>query len=111
MKRSTKSKRTNKLKTIKHHNFAGNKYRVVWEKPVDEHGEHGGVELNGLCEEPSAYGRKITIDPNLEQKELLKTAIDESIHASLWALDNEFVDKMSESIGEFLWRMGYRIKE
>jgi len=103
-----KSKRAKALSKIKHHNFAGNKYRIKWEKPVDVYGEHGGVEINGLCEEPSIYGRKITIDPDLPDKELLKTAIDEAIHGCIFALDNDFVDKMSESIGELIWRMGYR---
>lgn len=105
------SKRAKALSKIKHHDFAGNKYRVVWETPVDEYNEHGGAVINGLCEEPSINGRKLTIDPDLTEKELLKTALDEGIHASIWALDNEFVDKMSDSLGEFLWRMGYRLKD
>lgn len=66
------------------------------------------VELTGLCEEPHAPDKTITIDSSIGDKELLKTAIDESIHACCWPLDNDYVDQMSEAMGELLWRMGYR---
>jgi hypothetical protein len=104
-----KSQRAKALSKIKHHNFAGNKYRLKWEKPVDIYNEHGGAEINGLCEDPSTPNRKITIDPDLPEKELLATMIDEGVHASIWQLENDFVDKLSDSLSEFLWRAGFRL--
>ena len=94
------------FRKIQQHTFSGNKYRILWKNP----GKRKGDQLAGLCDPPTINNKTITIDPNLSEKELLKTAVDESIHATCWPLDNEYVDSMSNSIGEFLWRMGYRLK-
>lgn len=94
-----------KFNNIKNHNFAGNRYKIVWHKPDRNR------NFTGLCDAPESHGRTMTIDPNIGELELLKTAIDESIHACIWPLDNDFVDKMSDSIGDLLWKMGFRLNE
>ncbi len=99
-----------KLRSIKRHSFAGNSYNISWVKPsptVDDKGNK--VEVYGLCEEPKTEDKKITISPHLSEEEFLKTCIDEAIHACNWSLDNEAVDDMSESIGSFLYRIGFRL--
>jgi len=103
MKKKANKRAQRDFKNIKKHVFAGNNYNIEWKKPAKE------TKAKGLCESPDTFDKTITINPYLEEKELLKTALDESIHGCLFALDNDFVDDMSESIGEFLWRMGFRI--
>lgn len=101
-----------KLKAIKEHTFAGNKYKIAWEKPTDWKDDQGRpVELTGLCDPPDEPGKTIMIDPDVDELVFLKTIVDEGIHACDFSIDNDYVDRMSETIGEFLWRVGFRLKK
>jgi hypothetical protein len=42
---------------------------------------------------------------------LLKVGVDESIHACLWAIDNNYVYDMSTAIAEFLYKIGFRLEK
>ena len=97
-----KRKKNKFEKSIKSHVFAGNKYKIIWKKRKD---------CYGLCLHPSNKPKRMYICPYLNEKDLIKTAIDEGLHCSIWELDNQCVDLISESIGEFLWRIGFRLKK
>lgn len=114
-KKTTLSKGLNKvakkrLKTIRRHTFAGNNYLIKFKKPEDwDCGEGKKVPVNGLCDEPKAEAKGIIIDPGIDEIDFLKTCIDEGIHACNWTLDNDAVGHMSEALGSFLWRIGFRV--
>lgn len=109
-KKKTCKKQT--LEAIKRHSFCGKRYNITWEKPPKwPDGKGNKFQPTGLCDSPDSLDPTIVIDPQLTEEELLKTAIDEAIHACIWPLDNDFVDEMSESIGSLLWRMGFRLQK
>lgn len=93
---------------INSHTFPEGRYYFLWKRPLQT---TKNMTVMGLCEEPCTPKRTITIDPGVTEFEFLKTCVDESLHASLWALDNTYVDKMSDAIGSFLWRVGFRLKK
>ena len=88
---------------IKSHDFAGNRYKVIWKKP--------GKGAWGMCEDNGAPEKTMYISPSLQEYDFLTTCLDEAIHACNFSLDNEHVDEMSSTIGSFLWRIGFRIYE
>lgn len=96
----SKYKPNKNINKVKSHAFPHGTYRIHWKKPY---------KCNGLCTNPK--DRQIWINPNVDDKELIKIIIDEGIHAGLWALDNDYVDEMSESIGEFLYKIGFRVEK
>lgn len=99
-----------RLDKIKSHTFSGNKYKIAWKQPPKSKDPGGKYSRPlGLCDPPTEPDKTITIDPTQDEKEFLKTIIDEGIHANIWAIDNDIVDGASESIGEFLWRIGFRL--
>lgn len=65
-------------------------------------------KVYGLCDEPSKKGKQITIATGLTEIDELDTLIHEMIHASVWQLDEEIVDRMSTDIARVLFRLGYR---
>lgn len=97
--------------------FKGKKYNIEWKTIPDETVIVGKkkikVKIYGLCDSPkeSEEERKITISPQQSEKDLLITCIDEGIHACNFSIRNDVVNRMSTSIGEFLWKIGFRIKK
>ena len=91
-------------KKIKSHDFAGNRYKVIWKKPIAK-------DTGGLCEDNTAPEKTMHVSPNLKEYDFLSTCLDEAIHASNFSLDNEHVGEMASSIASFLWRIGFRLEE
>lgn len=96
-----------KLKTIKSHTFNEKKYKILWRKPLYRGKKNPPL---GTCDPPHKKNKKITINPKLTQKKLLAVMIDEAFHGCFWPIENDFVDKISDSMSEFLWRAGWRMK-
>lgn len=88
------------INQIKKHNFVQGNYKIIWQKPYG---------CNGECSDPN--DRKIWLNPRVDDKELLKNSIDESIHACLWPIDNDYVYEMSDCIAEFLYKIGFRLEK
>ena len=64
---------------------------------------------DGSCDHPSVKGKKIKVRKSLPQHLELEVIIHELLHAaSFEVLAEEFVDETSESIGQILWRLGWR---
>lgn len=99
-KKPYKTKINKKIKQIKNQYFTQGNYKIIWEKPK------GSV---GLCSGPK--DRRIWIDPSLDDEELLRVAIDESIHACLWPLDNDYVAEMSDAMSSFLYKIGFKLEK
>ena len=97
-------KRKKLRQKIKSHDFAGNRYKVVWKKPLEK-------DTWGLCEGNDAPEKTMHVSPNLKEYDFLSTCLDEAIHACNFSLDNEHVGDMASSIGSFLWRIGFRLEE
>lgn len=91
---------------IRSHKFRDRRYRVKWRKPRDG---KDGVVVNGCCEDPTGGKPSISINPSLSEEEFLAVAIDETLHACFFDLDNLSVDEASEDISNFLWRVGFRL--
>ena len=81
---------------MKTHIFNRKKYRITLAPPLD-----------GLCTASQPVA-EIFLFANLSTKKGLITAIHEGLHASDWDMDEKKVDRISEEIGTFLWRLGYR---
>lgn len=96
-----------KFNKVKEFDFREGPYKIIYKKL--------GKASTGECEQPPfkyfKKSSKMYIDPNLDEKEFLKTVLDEAFHANLWEIDNEIVDQISTNIGEFLWRLGFRLKK
>tara|TARA_Y100000034_G_C6905227_1_gene419804 strand:- start:2697 stop:2975 length:279 start_codon:yes stop_codon:yes gene_type:complete len=85
-----------------YHVFRNKRYKVCFVKKIDDEGNWGE------CDPPEKKGKKIKIKNNLGDKNTLTTALDEAIHACTFDLDNEAVNEMSQSISNFLWKLGYK---
>jgi len=108
MKKKLKAnKKFGDFRDIKAHVFRGKKYKVIWRKPPDDFFDY---DADGSCDDRNATQKEMWINPDVDQKEFLKICIDESFHACLFEVDNEIVDEISESMGEFLWRIGFRLE-
>ena len=83
-------------------------FEIKYRKPHKKH------NANGLTVHPEHFKNKIGkiyLDPTLKEKDFLICVIDELIHSNVWALDNEYVGHMSDSMGSFLWNLGFRLKK
>ena len=83
-------KRKELRKKIKSHDFAGNRYKIIWKKP-----EKGAW---GLSEDNAAPEKTLHVSPNLVEYDFLSTCLDEAIHACNFSLANDHVDDMASSI-------------
>jgi len=73
---------------IKHHDFRLGRYKIDWSEPDKSENAHA------LCSSPYVKNKTIQISPNLDDdKFLLQVLLDESIHASVWELDNDVVEE------------------
>jgi hypothetical protein len=102
------SKRRELKSKIKSHDFVGHRYKIVWKKPS---AQQAGGDAWGLCDDNGAPEKTMHISPSLNEYDFLGTCLDEAIHACNFSLDNQHVDEMASSIGAFLWRIGFRMKE
>jgi hypothetical protein len=85
---------------IKTHTFNGTKYEIDFQSCL------------GYCEEPHPKIPTLFIDwHNLSDKESLRVAIHEALHACNWSRGEVEVDKTSRDITGFLWRLGFRPTE
>ena len=101
-------KNKNAFNKVKSHVFRGKKYKIIWRKPPKS---FFGVEVEGCCDDRDSREKEMWINPDVEEKDFLKICIDESFHACLFEVDNEIVDEISESMGDFLWRIGFRLEK
>ena len=92
-----------KLKKIKSHTFAGKKYKVkVKYLPPDRMAQ---------CDHPETKEKAIIIDPrHHEERDLLKSLLDESLHCFDFRIENDVVDKFAFDIANFLIRAGFGLK-
>lgn len=99
-----------KPKRVRKHSFHDIEYNIRWRKPDKR---YFGFDARGSCSDPRESEQKpeIEISPNLEGKELLEVAIHEATHACLWPISEEYVEKNSKDIADFLWKLGFRIKK
>ena len=88
------------INRIKKHKFPQGNYKIHWRKPY---------KSEGLCTDPS--DRQIWLNPNLDDRELLRVALDESWHATMWQIDNDVVADFADDMAEFLYSIGYRLEK
>lgn len=88
----------------KSHIFNGKKYKIKWRKPY---------KCQGLCDDPKAPAsdRFIWLNSHCNDKELAELCLHESLHACLFMLDEETVTKTAKDISDFLYKIGFRIKQ
>ena len=86
----------------------GNVYRLSWRKPRIT---KDGTESLGLCDPPFLPHKKITIDPNVPEAELLDTIVHEALHGCYWDLGEEAISEAASDISQLLWNCGYRRTE
>ncbi len=103
-----------KFTHVDSHIFMGKRYRVVWKSPRRDGvcprcGQATSHKNDGECDPPDAPLKGIMIGPKLSEPELLETAIHESLHASGWFLDEQWVDQAAMDIGLFLSRIGFHL--
>lgn len=90
------------MRKVKTHKFNGRSYKIDIREPVD-----GYCEQYGMTE----ADREIAIFCDIKTKNGLITIIHEALHASDWRQDENAVDRVSSEVGNFLWRLGFRIKD
>ena len=79
----------------------------MWKKPTKE---LAGGDAWGLCDDPTSPEKTIHISPHLEEYDFLTTCLDEAIHGCNFSLDNDHVAEIADSIGLFLWKIGFRLE-
>jgi hypothetical protein len=103
--------RKGKLKIHKIRDFEFNKvpYKIVWKKkrfkPDDCYAE---------VESPDSKSPKMWIGPEAHKKDsklLLKALLDESFHVYQFHVDNDFVDKYSSEVSQFLHDIGFHVDQ
>lgn len=68
---------------------------------------------DGFCDAPEHHDKKriLYVDERLTGKRRLTVLIHEALHAENPELPEDVVERSGESLGRFLWRLGYRAKE
>ena len=84
---------------VKTATFRGKPWRVELDSTYD-----------GFCDAPEHDdgGRALYVDKRLTGKRRLVVLIHEALHAENPELPEDVVERSGESIGRFLWRLGYR---
>lgn len=67
-----------------------------------------GNERRGDCDPPHETSKTIRIRKGLDEHEEFDTYIHELLHAGLWDLDEDVVERLATDIARTLWRLGYR---
>jgi len=88
-----------------HHLFRNKMYRV---KITNVHPNDGDCNADGDCDAPDTPKKKLRVNKNLGDKKFMIVSLDESVHACQFDLDNEVVGEIANSIGNFLWKLGFR---
>lgn len=91
------------INRIKSHKFPHGTYKIHWKKPP------GKEDNDGICTDPK--DRQIWINPRLSDEELLRVALDESWHATMWQIDNDVVAEYADDMAAFLYKIGFRLKK
>lgn len=81
---------------IRSHIFNGRRYQIHTEA------------IDGICDDPKTKKLELHVFANLGTKKGLRVAIHEALHAENGNLTEDTVDRISNEIGSFLWRLGYR---
>ena len=68
-------------------------------------------ETDGTCDYPRGGKPSIRIMVNPKTKKELVTIIHECLHSEDWSKSEAIVERVSEEIGRFLWRLDYRREE
>ncbi len=86
------------MRPVRTHTFNGKKH-LIHAGPVD-----------GICFQSNKKEKnyELFLLHPLSEKNGLITALHEALHASDFNMNEEKVDRMSDEIGRFLWRIGYR---
>ena len=73
----------------------GKKYQFKWRRMKDK---------LGLCSSPeeNSEGRIIWINPDSDAETIVKTLIHEMLHAQIWVLDEDTVERTSQEMFEVL---------
>ena len=78
---------------IRSHSFRGVRRRVLVDDVVQGYVDRG----------------ELYIASNLTPRRSLEVAVHEALHAEEPGLTEAQVDRISKSLGRFLWRLGYRL--
>jgi hypothetical protein len=65
----------------------------------------------GMCDAPTAAGKRIRILERLKGQDRLETIIHELLHACYWDMDEEAIHHPAADIARVLWRLGYRAEK
>jgi len=65
----------------------------------------------GMCDSPSAAGKRIRVLERLSGQDRLETIIHEILHACYWDMDEEAIHHPAADIARILWRLGYRAEK
>jgi hypothetical protein len=85
---------------LKSHVFRGKKYKISLRKRMEK--------ADGECDSPDAVRKTIRLSTSARPDRQLTVAVHEALHACLWDLSEDAIASTAESIGSFLWRLGYR---
>lgn len=77
-------------------------------KFVPNLGMHGEDRVYGDCSDPSVKNKEIRIWQGAKDEEELSTIIHETLHASGWHIDEDFVTRFADDCARILWKLGYR---
>jgi hypothetical protein len=94
--------RTKKVKGIslpKHYSLNGKKYQFKWSKMRNN---------LGLCADPesSPEDRIISINPTSDRDTIISTIIHECLHAEMFIIDEETIDRAADEIFNLLKSCG-----
>jgi len=65
-------------------------------------------KMAGDCNSPRCKNPQIRIQKDIGDRFELDTILHEGLHACLWDLDDEAVDKTAHALSRLLWKWGYR---
>lgn len=84
--------------------IADRRWTVRWVTRLGKHEGDSRADKAGDCDRDA---RVIRVLHGLTQDEERRVLIHETLHAELWDLDEEAVDRISESIADVLRRCGH----
>lgn len=92
------------------HKFDGKKYTIQRVSPEELQFEDLDEDeiCWGICSDPNSRDRYIKLDKTIKGKSLLILSLHEFLHATRFSLSESEVERMSQEMGECLWKMGYR---
>lgn len=93
-----------KTKRPKKHTFNGKPYELVWRVYSKKE--------RGRCADPKnkPKNRKLYVSLKQTPKDVAETLIHEALHAELWCLEEDTVQRVAEEINDLLWKCGFELK-